>query len=561
MKRDAILRNGLYLFFSYLALLYTYYNIPFRYPFLQSVTQNITQFLVLGNAFLYICAEVLNITTMASIEKTLSTRCNENGKRQLYVKIFLSRTIRLRYKSGIYVTPEYWDEHAKSVIVPRLGKLNKHKVEEATKESNAVSEFLNDFTSICNASVELGNALTSDWVTECFAMKPYMCPPEFYAGNNGSYFTASNISKASRMIGELQSKADEQARRKEQDKTIYQLIPEYCKCKNLSPSRVSVYGTLGRMLARYEMFVNLTRDKSFRLSASTISTSDIEDFRDYARNEGSLIEEYQDEFAKILKEHPQTENPNIKNRPINDRGENYIVCTMKRLKAVTNWCLETGRTTNMPFNGVEIGTEKYVKHPIFITKEERNIIADYDLSNKSQIVQEQRDIFILQCFIGCRVSDLYALTEKNISTDNVLSYVPSKTEGESGVTARVPLSDRAISIIEKYKETRKSKSAPLMPFISQQRYNDTIKEIFSICGITREVLWLNPKTGKTESKPINEVASSHMARRTFVGNIYKQVKDPNLIGAMSGHTEGSKAFARYRDIDNDDLRKTIKLID
>ena len=498
---------------------------------------------------------------MASIERTLSARCNESGKRQLYIKIFLSRTIRLRYKSGIYVTPEYWDERTKSIVIPRLGKLNRHKVDEATKESNAVSEFLNDLTSICYASVELCKDLTSDWVTDCFAMKSYMCPPDFYTGSNGSYFTASNISKAIRMIGELQNKAEEQARKKEQDKTIYQLIPEYCKCKNLAPSRVSVYNTLGRMLARYEMFVNLTSDKSYRLNVSTLSTSDIEGFREYARNEGSLIEEYPAEFAHILKEYPQTENKDIKNRPIGDRSENYIVCKMKQIKAVTNWCLATGRTSTMPFNGVEIGTEKYIKHPIFITKDERNIIADYDLSDKSQILQEQRDIFILQCFIGCRVSDLYALTEKNISEDNVLSYVPSKTEGNSGVTARVPLSDRAISIIEKYKDKRKSKSSPLMPFISQQRYNDSIKEIFAICGITREVLWLNPKTGKTESKPINEVASSHMARRTFVGNIYKQVKDPNLIGAMSGHTDGSKAFSRYRDIDNDDLRETIKLID
>ncbi len=42
-----------------------------------------------------------------------------------------------------------------------------------------------------------------------------------------------------------------------------------------------------------------------------------------------------------------------------------------------------------------------------------------------------------------------------------------------------------------------------------------------------------------------------MARRTFFGNIYKKVKDPNLVGALSGYTEGSKAFARYRDIDEE----------
>lgn len=59
-----------------------------------------------------------------------------------------------------------------------------------------------------------------------------------------------------------------------------------------------------------------------------------------------------------------------------------------------------------------------------------------------------------------------------------------------------------------------------------------------------------------EQRPINEVASSHIARRTFVGNLYKKVKDPSLVGALSGHKDGSRAFARYREID-DDLKKEL----
>jgi hypothetical protein len=47
-----------------------------------------------------------------------------------------------------------------------------------------------------------------------------------------------------------------------------------------------------------------------------------------------------------------------------------------------------------------------------------------------------------------------------------------------------------------------------------------------------------------------------MARRTFIGNIYKKVKDPNLVGALSGHKEGSKAFNRYREID-EEMKKGI----
>ena len=61
--------------------------------------------------------------------------------------------------------------------------------------------------------------------------------------------------------------------------------------------------------------------------------------------------------------------------------------------------------------------------------------------------------------------------------------------------------------------------------------------------------------------PINTIATSHMARRTFIWNIYKKVKDPNLVASLTGHTEGSKAFCRYRDIDTEMKKEFVGLLD
>ena len=55
--------------------------------------------------------------------------------------------------------------------------------------------------------------------------------------------------------------------------------------------------------------------------------------------------------------------------------------------------------------------------------------------------------------------------------------------------------------------------------------------------------------------------SKENARKTFIGNLYKKVKDPNLVASLSGHTDGSRAFARYREIDNEMKRDLVKLID
>ena len=43
--------------------------------------------------------------------------------------------------------------------------------------------------------------------------------------------------------------------------------------------------------------------------------------------------------------------------------------------------------------------------------------------------------------------------------------------------------------------------------------------------------------------------------------MYKNVKDPNLVCALTGHKEGSKAFARYREIDKDIKRDALKVFE
>lgn len=62
--------------------------------------------------------------------------------------------------------------------------------------------------------------------------------------------------------------------------------------------------------------------------------------------------------------------------------------------------------------------------------------------------------------------------------------------------------------------------------------------------MNRMVTVLKPTTGAEEKRPLNEIASSHLAQRTFIGNLYKKVKDPNLVGSLSSHKEDSKTFAR-----------------
>ena len=144
--------------------------------------------------------------------------------------------------------------------------------------------------------------------------------------------------------------------------------------------------------------------------------------------------------------------------------------------------------------------------------------------------------------------------------NRAIEHMPQKTAGERPQVVRVPLNSRALALVEKY-EGRDGLNGKLFPFISSQKYNVAIKKVFKTCGVNRMVTILNPTTGKEEKRPLDEIASSHLARRTFIGNLYKKVKDPNLVGSLSGHSEGSRAFARYRDIDEDMKKELVSLLD
>ena len=161
---------------------------------------------------------------------------------------------------------------------------------------------------------------------------------------------------------------------------------------------------------------------------------------------------------------------------------------------------------------------------------------------------------MFQCLIGCRVSDLNRLTKANI-VDGCVEYIPQKTKLEHANTVRVPLNQKALDILERYKDLE----GALLPRFSHFGYNKKIKEILKYVGIDRMVRVLDPKTREDVAKPLYEVATTHTARKTFIGNLYKQVKDPNLIASMSGAFGKEAAPLLVTGISMTKSRKTGKL--
>ena len=233
------------------------------------------------------------------------------------------------------------------------------------------------------------------------------------------------------------------------------------------------------------------------LDTDTFSSEELRKYNSFFVNEYKMFTPDKDGVLRPKQSYKKIFETFRECRPPKKRGDHYISSVEIMLRAFFSWCIKTEKTTNDPFRSYSIKTIEYGT-PYYLTLEERDRIYQTDLSSEPQM-----------------------------------------------------------EILNKYKSTERKS---LLPFISSQKYNDYIKQILHTCGIDRMVTVLNPTTGESEQRCIADVASSHIARRTFIGNLYKKVKDPNLVGKLSGHKEGSRAFARYRDIDDEMISDLTNLL-
>lgn len=326
--------------------------------------------------------------------------------------------------------------------------------------------------------------------------------------------------------------------------TFFEAYEEFIEKRKLSDWRVRAIQVVIRALKRYELYARRTVDRRFTLDLDIVTSLVLGDFEEFLRNEYTFYEQYPEIYEAV----PESRTPQ-------PRGQNTINGILTKLRTFFIWANDVGKTTNNPFKNYTV-EECVYGTPYYISIDERNKIYRTNLSRHLQLAV-QRDVFVFQCLIGCRVGDLYKLTRENI-IDGAVEYIPRKTKDGHPVTVRVPLNAIAREILAKYADYA---GPSLFPLMAEQQYNKAIKRIFLAAGLKRRVTILNPLTREAEQRPIWEVASSHLARRAFVGNLYKQVKDPNLVGALSGHKEGSRAFARYRDIDEEMKNELVKMLE
>lgn len=305
------------------------------------------------------------------------------------------------------------------------------------------------------------------------------------------------------------------------DAEFYNMFDKYHDVCTLSQGRKGKIKTVIRHLQRYEA------KRGIKITFEKVTVDLLRDFENYLRNESTT---------------PKANCKTVVYKPISITTAHNLISLFRAYWNFARKELKRqGVELHQPFGseGYQVPTEIYGQ-PVYITAAERNIL--FDATIESERLRRVRDIFVFQCLIGARVGDLCKLTKANIQ-NNTITYIPRKTKEGKPVAVSVPLHKMALEILNRYDLP----DGKILPFITDQRYNNYLKELFRVVKINRIVTRLNPNTKEQEQVPLCDIVSSHMARRAFVGNLYGKV-DNGIIGSMSGHVAGSRAFTRYYEV-------------
>ncbi len=469
-----------------------------------------------------------------SIKFSLSTKKNVE-----FTEIRVTIHTRLTSQhagTGIMIDPKYWDAANQSVIEPRF-KLASAEQRQLCAELREKDRLLADMRrkiedAVNDARYSRGGELSAVSLKELIHGKRDEC---------GDEVTATTISQYTRM--------------QEAVKVVYSV-------RDVSDGRLKRVQNVVNKLDKYEV----SRKRPMTIGNCTPEMlSDFEKF---------LLTELK---CDTRRSHRNNNTAGI--------GKNTANTDLKLLKAVFNYCERNGIIDKSPFVQFELPKAVYAD-PIFLAQSELAAIEGADFSvfvayikqslkermkkgkikampsekqieGFAKLLEEKRDIFVFQCRVGCRVGDLLKLTKRNVTEGSAgayLHYIAEKTTKTSARTINVPLHDEALAIVQKYAGRD---GVRLLPFISAQKYNNEIKRVFEAVGITRNVTILDAATQTPKQVRICDVASSHMARKTFCGTMFNEGVDSSIICAMSGHVEGSAAFARYHNVDMSLMRRAI----
>lgn len=272
--------------------------------------------------------------------------------------------------------------------------------------------------------------------------------------------------------------------------------------------------------------------KSFRLRFTEFQSKNkrIYDFED-------IDIDFYDRFTSYL--------TSIGNKP------NSVGKQVKCLKAIMRAALEQKLHANRTFQSRKFRVQKLESEEIYLTASELNRIKELDLSSNKPL-ETARDIFLIGCYTGQRVSDYSRITKECISKTTLGHSVIDFKQAKTGNRVVIPIKPDLMKLLKKH--------AFSVPYMVEQKLNLRIKEVGRLAGINEPVQVTEYRKGLKVLKhvPKYTLIQSHTARRT--GATLMHLAGIPLIDIMkiSGH-RSLKELMQYIRVSEEETAEKLAL--
>lgn len=204
-----------------------------------------------------------------------------------------------------------------------------------------------------------------------------------------------------------------------------------------------------------------------------------------------------------------------------------------------------------PLIEIKVKGEDKKRRPL--KKEELDkLISCTNLSDKEK---EYRDLFIMECNAGYRVSDTHKLFDPLLQRHHTkgdnefITIVPQKEETKN-IIAVIWLNDTVKTILKRYENGLKYANVN-KKFYSHNLINN-LRTIFKKAGLDSIETWIDPKGNKREDKLCN-IIGSHFARYTFIYHgLFELGFTPDELKEFTGHADDTMINEVYKVYSVDD---------
>ncbi len=220
----------------------------------------------------------------------------------------------------------------------------------------------------------------------------------------------------------------------------------------------------------------------------------------------------------------------------------------KNMITFFNYAVIEGYTTNQKFKRSDFKVKKEITTEIYLNEDEIRAFYDIDLTRFPEL-SHARDVFLMGCYTGQRISDYNNLNTRDIVSNNGVQFfrIRQQKNHKHGRVVNCPITKDMRYIMD----TRHRGNPPIA--MNEQLINDYIKQIGQMLGFDEMIKCEITKGGEhlIQMIPKYKLIKAHTARRSFCTNKYLAGMSIYDIMLFSGHST-EKEFYKYIRIKDDE---------